>query len=176
MFKRFSTQDLIIIASLAGIGIAVKPIVGPLVKMVATPLMLPGGSLAGGLYMMWLVLAVTITGKTGTGFIFGLLQSLVVMVIGIRGNQGLFSLVSYTLPGILADLVHYLARYPEKLYSHLLLCALANMAGAGLTAVFIFRHPLPLVIGILVLAMVSGLVGGAISYAVYKPLKRFRII
>lgn len=176
MFKRFSTQDLIILASLAGIGIAVKPIVSPLSKLIATPLLLPGGSLAGGLYLMWMVLAVLIIGKFGTGAIFGLLQALIVMVVGIRGNQGLLSLLSYTLPGVVADLVYLLLREPDRLYTHLILCALANMTGAGVTAVLLFGHPVPLVIGILALACVSGCVGGALSFGIYKPLKHYRII
>jgi energy-coupling factor transport system substrate-specific component len=67
MFKRFSTRDLIVISTLAAIGIAIKPLVGPLFKMISPPLAIPGGSLAGGFYMLWLSLAVFMVGKTGTG-------------------------------------------------------------------------------------------------------------
>jgi len=67
LLKRFSARDLIIIASIAAVGIAVKPIVNPITKLISTPLGIPGGSLSGGLYMMWLVLVVTIINKRWTG-------------------------------------------------------------------------------------------------------------
>lgn len=175
MFKRFSTRDLIIIASLAGIGFAMKIIIGPLFKMITVPLMVPGGSLAGGFYMMWLVLAVLIVSKWGTGLIFGLLQALIALVLGTK-NQGLLSLISYTLPGLALDFVYPLLRHPDKLYTHIILCALANMLGAGVIAVFLFHHPLPAVAVVLGMALISGVVGGVVSYSVYKPLKQYGII
>ncbi len=176
MFKRFSTQDLIIIASLAGIGIAIKPVVSPLSKLISAPLMLPGGSFTGGFYMLWLVLAVLIVRKFGTGTVFGVLQALIVLVIGIRGNQGLLSLLSYSLPGIVVDLVNLLLKDRDNLFTHIVLCALANVSGALVVAVVLFRHPLPLTIGIAVLAMISGGMGGLVSYAIFKPLKKYGVI
>ncbi|MBW6514426.1 MAG: ECF transporter S component [Candidatus Syntrophosphaera sp.] len=176
MFKRFTTQDLIVIAALAGIGIAIKPIVSPLSKMISTPLMVPGGSFTGGLYMLWLVLAVLIVSKRGTGTIYGLLQALIIMVAGMRGNQGLLSIVSYTLPGIAVDLVYPVLRHPERLCTHLILCALANMTGALVVAVLLFRHPLPLVAIILGMSLLSGLLGGLVSHGIYKTLKHYELI
>ena len=35
MLKKFSTRDLIVIASLAGIGFAMKLLIGPLFKMIS---------------------------------------------------------------------------------------------------------------------------------------------
>ncbi|MDD3282826.1 MAG: ECF transporter S component, partial [Candidatus Cloacimonetes bacterium] len=66
MLKKFSVKDLIIIAALAALGIAVKPLVGPFFKMISRPMGIPGGSFAGGFYMMWLVLAVVIVDKPFT--------------------------------------------------------------------------------------------------------------
>ena len=146
VFRTFTTRDLIIIAGLAGIGLAIKPLVSPLSKMITSPLMIPGGSFTGGLYMLWMVLAVLIVDKFGTGIIYGILQALVVMVIGIRGNQGLLSLISYTLPGLLVDLVYLVISHPEKIWAQMLLCALSNMTGAIVVAIFVFHHPLPFIL------------------------------
>ena len=44
VFRTFTTRDLIVIAGLAGIGLAIKPLVSPLSKMITSPLMIPGGS------------------------------------------------------------------------------------------------------------------------------------
>ena len=54
--KKFRVYDLVIIAMMAAIGVAVKPLVVSLVHIVTGPLFLPGGVVAGGLYMMWLVM------------------------------------------------------------------------------------------------------------------------
>ncbi|MDZ4182133.1 MAG: ECF transporter S component [Candidatus Cloacimonadaceae bacterium] len=171
MFARFSTKDLILIATLAGIGIAIKPIVSPLSKMISAPLMIPGGSFAGGFYMMWLVLAVMITKKTGAGTLFGFLQALIVLVIGLQGNMGMLSLLSYTIPGIIVDLLYLVMRKRDKLDAHLLLCALANLSGAMVVALLLFRHPLPLAVGIGALALASGIIGGFASFGVYRSLR-----
>ncbi|MCB5246749.1 MAG: ECF transporter S component [Candidatus Cloacimonetes bacterium] len=176
MFKRFSTRDLIIIAVLAGIGLAIKPIVSPLSKMISMPLMVPGGSFTGGLYMLWLALAVLIVRKPGTGFIFGLLQALVTLVIGVRGNQGLLTLLSYTLPGILADAIRPLVKDSARLWPHLTLCAVANIAGAMVVAILLFHHPPLFLLIILGMSLVSGLLGGWIGWSIFKSLKHYELI
>lgn len=176
MFKRFSTRDLIIIAVLAGIGLAVKPIVSPFSKMISTPLMVPGGSFTGGLYMLWLALAVLIIRKPGTGFIFGLLQALVTLVIGVRGNQGLLTLLSYTLPGILADLIQALVNDPARLWPHLAICSVANIAGAMVVAILLFHHPPLYLLIILGMSLLSGLIGGWISWSIFRSLKHYELI
>lgn len=169
MFKRFSTRDLIVISTLAAIGIAIKPLVGPLFKMISTPLAIPGGSLAGGFYMLWLSLAVFMVGKTGTGTLFGVVQALIAMVAGLQG-------IVYPLPGIVADLLYLLFKDGDKIISHVLICAVANLAGALLVAVLLFRHPLALVFTIGGLALLSGAMGGLVSKGLYAQLKKYGMI
>ncbi|MDI3503576.1 MAG: hypothetical protein PWP64_512 [Candidatus Cloacimonadota bacterium] len=176
MLKRFKVQDLILIAAFAAIGIAIKPLVGPLSKMISTPLSIPGGSFAGGFYMMWLVLAVMIVDKSYTGTLFGVLQAIGVLIFGIAGNMGAISLITYTLPGIVVDIFYLMLGRKKHLFAHLLLCALANMSGALSAAILIFAHPPLILIGIAALSVASGIVGGYLSYAIYKSLKIMRII
>jgi len=176
MFKKFSVRDLILIAAFAAIGIAIKPIVGPMVKIVSTPLGIPGGSFAGGFYMMWLVLAVTIVRRETAGTVFGILQAIGVLIFGIAGNQGAISLVTYLAPGLVADLIFNLWQRRSGLAMHLSLCALANVTGALLAAILIFRHPPYILAGIGALALASGIVGGYLSFAIYTSLKKMRII
>ena len=59
----FRLSDYIIIAMMASIGIAVKTIIVPLAQIITGPLFIPGGVLAGGFYMMFLVLGEAITNK-----------------------------------------------------------------------------------------------------------------
>lgn len=176
MLKRFSARDLILITSIAALGIAVKPIINPFTKMISTPLGIPGGSLAGGLYMLWLVLAICIVQKKWTGTVFGLLQAVLVLLIGMAGKMGIFSLVAYTFPGIVADLVFISGLKSGIMVTHLLLCALANLAGSVVTALFFFHHPLPVLALNSGLAIISGLIGGVLSFGIYQALLKARIL
>lgn len=176
LLKRFSVRDLIIIASIAALGIAVKPIVNPITKLISTPLGIPGGSLSGGLYMMWLVLAVTIINKRWTGTVYGILQAVLVLLIGLAGRQGAFSLVSYSLPGLAADLLFMAVRNRDKLFTHISLCALANVTGSLSTAIIFFRLPGELICFNFAFALASGIVGGYLSFGVFQALNKARII
>jgi len=166
LLKGFSTRDLILIGILAAIGLAIKPIVSPISKAVSAPLLLPGGSFAGGFYMMWMVLAVMLTGKPGAATIFGVIQAVVVLVQGSFGNHGALSLLTYTMPGLVVDAfaLLILGRNKLLLLNHLVLVALANMTGALLMSLIIFRHPLPLVVVSLCTGLASGIVGGYLSW------------
>ncbi|HPF09260.1 MAG: ECF transporter S component [Candidatus Cloacimonetes bacterium] len=176
MLKRFSAMDLILIAAFAAVGIAIKPIVGPFFKMISTPLGIPGGSFGGGFYLMWMVLAMVIVDKAYTGTLFGIIQAIGVLVMGMSGNQGAVSLISYTLPGILADLLYLGLRHRKNLYVQMTLCAFANALGALLTGIIIFKHPPIFLAGITGMALVSGIVGGILSFGIYKSIKELRII
>ena len=61
--RKFSIFDLVIIAISAAIGVAIKPVIVPLVQIVSGPLFIPGGAIAGGFYMMWLVIGAGLVGK-----------------------------------------------------------------------------------------------------------------
>ena len=65
--KNYSVFNLIIIAVVSALGIATKPIVVPLIHIITGPLFIPGGALAGGFYMFWLVLGAGIVKKTEIG-------------------------------------------------------------------------------------------------------------
>jgi energy-coupling factor transport system substrate-specific component len=169
-------KELILIASLAALGIAVKPLVGPIFKLLSRPLGIPGGSFAGGFYMMWLVLAIVIVNKPFTGFMFGLIQAIGVLIFGISGNQGALSLISYTVPGLVADLVYMTFAKRNHILSQIFICALANGAGALISVYVMFRHPPLIMLIVLAMALVSGAVGGVLSYGIYKSLKETRMI
>ncbi len=176
MLKRFSARDLILIAAFAAVGIAIKPIVGPFFKMISSPLGIPGGSFGGGFYLTWLVLAMVIVDKTYTGTLFGIIQAIGVLVMGMSGNQGAVSLITYTLPGILADLVYFALRHRKNAWVQMAICASANALGALLTGIIIFQHPFIFLAGITGMAMISGIVGGILSFGIYKSIKELRII
>lgn len=126
--------------------------------------------------MMWLVLAITIVNKKFTGSVFGILQAVLVLLVGMAGKQGAFSLISYTLPGIIADLLFHVIRHRTRLITHITLSTAANITGSLATALFFFHLPAVMVVANFALATASGIMGGYLSYGTYQTLFKARII
>jgi energy-coupling factor transport system substrate-specific component len=168
--KRYSTSDLIIIAIMAAIGLGTKQIVRPLVSLVSVPLGIPGGAIIGGFYMLWLVLTKRLSPKLGSGFLFGLTQALVVMILPF-GSHGIFTLITYTLPGIAVDLVDL--AFQSK--NNTVLCsliegAIANFVGSLSVLILIFRLEWRLTLFISLVALLTGNIGGIIAHYIAKQL------
>jgi energy-coupling factor transport system substrate-specific component len=176
MLKKFTSQDLIYIAIFSALGLAVKPIVTPLVHLVSAPLMIPGGSLAGGFYMMWIALAIAIVNKPGTGILIGVVQAIVMISLGYFGNHGAVSLISYTLPGISAEIVSHLFKNKSSITAQTSICTFANISGAVVVTFLVMRlAAIPLMIS-LIAAAISGILGGMLSYSLLRKLRKYRIV
>lgn len=170
--KRFTIFDLILISLMACLGIATKPIIVPLAHMITAPLFIPGGVIAGGFYMMWLVIGVAFVKKLGTGTLISLVQAIVVVAIGFFGTHGLMSFFTYIIPGLAVDFVYVF--FKNKRIS-LTFCFLggiaANVSGTFLVNLVFFRLPIiPLVLS-LSTAGLSGGLGGIVAYSVVKKFK-----
>ncbi|NMA63021.1 MAG: ECF transporter S component [Syntrophomonadaceae bacterium] len=171
----FSLYHLIIIALMAAMGIATKPIIVPLAHIITGPLFIPSGAVAGGFYMMWLVLGFGITGKRGTMTLIGLVQAILVIATGIVGSHGVMSLLTYTMPGILADLGLLLIRHRVCcLPCSFVAGMLCNIAGTIMVNFVYFRLPLiPLVLSLSAAALSGGL-GGMIAYKILEQIRKFQ--
>jgi ABC-type thiamin/hydroxymethylpyrimidine transport system permease subunit len=174
--ERYNAQDLLYIAILSAMGFAIKPIVTPLVHLISAPLMIPGGSLAGGFYMMWLSLAVAIIRKPGAAFLVGIVQAIAMISLGFFGNHGAVSLISYTLPGISAEIIAFFFKNKESVVAQVSICTSANITGTLIVTFLIMRLAFfPMIISTIA-ATISGIVGGIISYLLIIKLKKYRVI
>lgn len=177
LLKNFRIYDLVVIALMAALGLAVKSIVTPLTHMISGPLNMPGGALAGGFYMFWIVLAGALVGKRGAATLTALVQALMVIVIGSVGSHGIMSIVTYTMPGLMVDLVFLVARRQIKTNMDFFVGGMvANMTGTFLTGMVFFRLPLVTMVMILASGMLSGGLGGLIAYATYKGVKQMELM
>lgn len=181
-FRFFSTMDLVVITMMAALGIAIKPIVTPLAQIITGPMMIPGGAVAGGFYMLWLVLAYGLTGnKPGSALLVGLVQGIIIMLQPIA-NHGAFSLVSYVAPGLAVDLLYLVVRpgptTPIKAFAG---GAAANLTGSLLVTVImlgiiVWRLPLvPLLLTALT-PILSGGLGGLVAYGLLGKLRQFKLL
>lgn len=172
----FRIYDLIIISIMAALGIALKPIIVPLAHLISGPMMIPGGAFAGGLYMLWLVVGFGITGKRGTATLIGLVQAIIVMLTGVVGSHGIMTLISYTSPGIVMDvglllIGHSICCRPCAFIAGLL----ANVTGTFVINFVFFRLPLFFLLLTLLVAALSGGIGGLIAWQLIRLLKKYHI-
>ncbi|MDR1291851.1 MAG: ECF transporter S component [Clostridiales Family XIII bacterium] len=178
--KRFGIYDLVIIAVMAALGIALKPVVTVAVHFVSAPLMIPGGSLAGGLYMMWLVLAFALTGKCGAGTLVGAVQAVMVVLLPIPGSHGAMSLISYTAPGLALDILMFLMLVlPGRDFDRLASFfggLVANLVGTLIVNLIFFRLPPLFLLVTICAAALSGGIGGLIVWELYKVAKKYRLV
>jgi energy-coupling factor transport system substrate-specific component len=173
MKRRISLQDLVLCALFAALGFAFKLAAGGLIDAITVGI--PGGSVAGGIYMLFPLLARGLTGKSFTASITGVTQALLALVTGI-GGHGVFSLLTYTVPALIIDIVFLLRVNGRHNVVHFVAaCTLANMSGAFMVNLIYFNLPaLPLTI-MLFGAAASGIVGGLLGFAISKRLKKNRI-
>ncbi|MCL1816054.1 MAG: ECF transporter S component [Clostridiales bacterium] len=172
----FKLAEYILIAMMAALGIAVKVIITPLAHIITGPLLIPGGVAAGGFYMLFLVLAISITQKGGTAFLVALVQAVLVMITGMLGSHGAASLLTYTLPGLAVEAVWLLAGRGSKGAVCCFAAGIcANMAGSYSVNFFIFRLPIvPLLLSLAVAALFGGL-GGWVAYGLANQIRRLQI-
>lgn len=173
--KKYSSQDLLYIAIFSALGLAAKPVITPLIHIISAPLMVPGGSLAGGLYMMWISLTMAVVNKPGAGLLVGITQAIVMLSMGYFGNHGAVSLLSYTLPGLMVEFISLFFKDKKTVYFHILAVTAANLSGAVIVTIIVMRlAAIPFMIS-LVAAAISGIVGGIISKTIFNKLTYYGI-
>lgn len=174
ILDRFSLYELVLLTIMAALGIAIKPVVTTLAHVICGPLMIPGGAVAGGLYMMWLIIGYGLVKKPGSAFIIGLIQALLVMFTGIIGSHGIMSLVTYTAPGLAVEVVMLLSRHRCCCIG---CCAIggiaANVAGTACVNAVFFKVPGAYLILVLAIAALSGMIGGIIGWQLIRIFDGF---
>ncbi|MCK5147330.1 ECF transporter S component [bacterium] len=170
MFKKYSTLELTFIMLMAACGVALKPIIGPMAKILGSALLLPSGALAGAIYMLWPMLALLVVGRTGAAVLVGLLEGLIVMVTGLYGSHGFLSIITYVLPCIVMDYTFILIgryTYPKLFFFP---TAFANLTGAIMVGWWIKRLPMtPFLISLIPSFLIGG-TGGLLAALLYKKL------
>lgn len=156
----------------AGLGIAVKLVITPLAHIITGPLFIPGGAVAGGFYMLFIVLSAGLVRKHFAASLTCVVQAVLVIITGVMGSHGILSLVTYTAPGLAVDLIYLPVR---KRGLNAVICFVmgmaANITGTYATNLVFFRAPfVPLMLALLLAALMGGL-GGLIAWVITKQLK-----
>lgn len=126
--------------------------------------------------MMWLTLAMALTKRFGAASLTGLLQGFVVLITGLFGGHGAISLLTFSLPGVAADLIGSIYKRYEKLDGQILYCLLANLTGTWIVGLIIMRLPkAPLYIA-MGISVISGALGGVLAWLIYRELNKYKVV
>ncbi|MCF6463228.1 ECF transporter S component [Clostridium sp. Cult1] len=177
LVNKFSVFEIIVIALMATLGIATKPVIVPLAHIITGPLYIPGGAIAGGLYMMWIVLGMGLIRKIGVATLISIVQAIMVVSLGIYGTHGIISFLTYIIPGLIVD--SYMLMVKSKIFQKgdfFIAGILANVSGTFLVNVIFFRLPLIPLVLTLATASLSGGIGGLIAYGSYKQLRKNQVL
>ncbi len=158
-----STVDLALIALFASLGLATKNIIHPLVAALAGPLYIPTGAVAGGIYMMWPVMAYGLVRKLGAATVTSLTQALVSLILPF-GNFGLLSFIIYLAPGLAIDCFFFLSRHKACCAGCCLgATSIANVVGTVLVGILVLALPSFALYFVALIAAISGFIGGILA-------------
>ncbi len=160
---KIATADLVLMALFASLGLATKNLVHPLVATITGPLYIPTGAVAGGVYMMWPVLAFGFVRKVGAASMTSLTQAFISLLMPF-GNFGLLSFVIYLAPGLAIDGFFLLSRHKACCAACCIgATAVANVVGTILVGALVLILPWVVLSFLAVVAAISGCIGGFIA-------------
>lgn len=161
---------MLLIAILASMGTIIKPFIAPVFNIITDLIFIPGGSSAGGIYMMFLTIGAILINKKNVAMYIGLLQGILVFITGISGFQGALSIIIYTAPGITID---FIMRFRNKFnYKYVVMIsnALGNLTGSIMTNFIFFKLKLVPASLFFVFSILSGLMGGYLGFIITKRI------
>lgn len=167
-----ATVDLVTMALFASLGIATKNIVRPLIGIFVGLMYIPTGAVAGGIYMMWPVMAYGFVQKRGAATITALIQACISLVMPY-GNFGLLSFVIYLAPGLAIDAFFLLTRHRACCVACCIgAAAIANAVGTVLVGALVLALPEITLLFLALIASISGCVGGFIANMVLVRIRK----
>lgn len=169
--KKFTLQQLTVLAFCIMLGLCVKKVVSPFTNVFTDFFRIPGGSAATGFSLSFIALGCSCAPVFGAGTLMGFTQGLLAMVLGMSSYQGVFCVITYTLPGIMIDLAGKVCRRKDIFY-FVLACAMGNVSSAVISNILVFRLGGTAFVLWLLLAVCSGILGGFISHLVYDKVWR----
>ncbi len=164
MFKeKFNLKEMIYISLLAATATVTKTPIRALSTFLTSSVGLPAGVVGGVYYMFWIVAACAIVKKRGTATLFCIIQ---IFVSIATSSMPIIKLITYLPPGIAIDvflIIFNIKNYDKRLL--MLLGGIANGAGA-VSMAFIMGLPFIAVVTSLLIAIISGSVGGYLAYLI----------
>ena len=167
---KFDTSQIAFLAACIAMGLISKRIVSPLTNVLTDFIRLPGGGAAAGFAIMFLALGCSVTKYPLAGTISGLAQGILGLMMGMSAYQGIFAIITYTVPGMVIDIVRKLIKTRSDSY-FIISCCLGNVAGAAISNLLTFHFTSFLLVMWLLVAACSGCLGGMLGGTVLRRME-----
>ncbi|HPV08990.1 MAG TPA: ECF transporter S component, partial [Aggregatilineales bacterium] len=176
----YSTRDLLMMAALAALGGVASTYINALGDAVQSVVGFAGTTQwAAGLHVLWLILAVGLTGKQGAGTITGVLKGAVELLTG--NTHGLLVVLVDVVAGVLVDLGLLPFRNRDSLPAYAVAGGLASASNVFVFQLFAAVPADILAYGamalIAVVAFASGVVfAGVLGFSLLNALRRSGVV
>jgi len=173
--RGFGTRDWATMAILSSLGATLSVSANYAGDILKAMPFLPFGSkqLIAGIHVLWITLAISLTGKTGTGTVTGILKGLVEMTL--FSSHGATVIIISTLQGMIVDVVYGLLK--ENRYSIYIAGGLSSMSNVAVIQFFLlFSFPSSVFAVMYASAFISGVFfSGLIGVRVKKIVSRMNL-
>ena len=169
--RRSRLRSLIFMALCCDLGLFTKKLMGPVANIITDSLHIPGG-ITTAFSLMFLVIAVALMPKFGSGTIMGIVQSGIALSLGMVGSMGMLSPIGYIMPAFMIDLVFWLGRTVGLKRGYCIILANALAGGtASLTAnLIVFRLNGVVLLLYLSVACTCGVICGCLGESIAARL------
>ena len=168
--RKITLKQLILCSNLAVLGMLAKPLFSPMFNLLTDFIHIPGGSVTAGISILFLVFGSIMVRKPGIAALMGFIQAVISLSAGISATAGALVLITYTLPGVMIDLV-VCAPFPLPLKTRSVLAgAMGVLAGAASTNLLYFHLSLIPFLLFYIFGILSGGLGGYLAWMIFERL------
>lgn len=171
MKMKVSVRHLTFLAICVALSLVTKRVISPITNLLTDFLRIPGGGAATAFSLMFLAIGTGRMHWSWATAAAGFVQSLIAMALGMSAYQGAFAVLTYTLPGVVIDLLRRF--WPNRNTTYFTLaCGAANTAGALLTNLLIFRLEGTAFLLWMLIACAIGLLGGFLGGLLFHRIEK----
>lgn len=171
MKTKIPLRHLTFLAICTALSLVTKRVISPVTNLLTDLIRIPGGGAATAFSLMFLLVGTSGLDWRWATTAAAFVQSLIALSLGMSSYQGLFAILTYSLPGLVIDLFRIVYPLRDETYFSLA-CGTANSAGALLTNILVFHlEGVTFLLWMLVAASV-GLFGGLLGVLLYRRLVR----
>lgn len=169
--RRSKLRRWIFMALCCDLGLFSKRLISPGANLITDFLHIPGG-ISTAFSLMFLVIAVALMPKFGSGAVMGLIQSGIAFAMGMVGSMGALAPIGYIVPGLVIDCVFLLTGKTGLALEHKMVIAnaLAGMSASLTANIIVFRLWGVTLLLYLAVATTCGAICGSVGAAVARRL------
>lgn len=169
MKQKIPLRHLTFLAICIALSLMTKRVISPVTNILTDLIRIPGGGAATAFSLMFLLVGTSGIKWRWATTAAAFVQSLIALSLGMSSYQGLFAVLTYSLPGMVIDLFRMLYPLRDKTYFSLA-CAVANTSGALLTNILVFHlEGISFLLWMLVAASI-GLIGGLTGELLFQRI------